>query len=467
MPANLLLMVFDTAREDALRPETAPAIGDLAGRGRWYRHAVAPAPWTLPSHGSILTGRRPSEHGITGASVMQAGGPRSTRPIIEGLADGWLPEHLRRAGYATFGCSANPWIGPALGFNHGFEAFHESWRHAKLPKLGSPLEVRTGNDSSLGRYAKAARVHARRIAGRGDGGAEFSLAALERFLDGNANRRPFFAFLNLMEPHAPYVPPASFGAGGRRRLEGLSAVRRWTADRMILFSLGRDEISAADLALLREMYEGELRYCDRVLARTLDALEARGVLDETVIAVTSDHGESLGEHHKLSHVLSMHEPLLHVPLVVAGPGVPPGSEDAVTGLLSLAPMFAGLAADRWAPAAPESAVAEYESASNQVSAGQRIEERFGGLSEEQRAMVRSRWVAAYEDRFKYLASSEGDEALYDLAADPTETHDVRAENSAVTARLAARRGSWAGAEETPAEALDEEIVSHLQGLGYL
>jgi hypothetical protein len=82
-------------------------------------------------------------------------------------------------------------------------------------------------------------------------------------------------------------------------------------------------------------------------------------------------------------------------------------------------------------------------------------------------MVRSRWVAAYEGRFKYLASSEGEEALYDLAADPSESRDVRDQHPAVTARLAARRGAWAGAEETAAEALDEEIVSHLQGLGYL
>jgi arylsulfatase A-like enzyme len=183
--------------------------------------------------------------------------------------------------------------------------------------------------------------------------------------------------------------------------------------------------------------------------------------------VTSDHGESLGEHHKLSHVLSMHEPLLHVPLALAGPGVPKGLDDAVTGLLTLAPMLRGLAEDRWVDPDPARAVAEYESASNQVSAGERIEERFGGLTDDQRAMVRARWVAAYEGRFKYLTSSEGEEALYDLAADPQESVDVRREHPDVTARLAARRGAWTGADNVPAEALDEEIVSHLQGLGYL
>ncbi|MCA1726872.1 MAG: sulfatase-like hydrolase/transferase [Actinobacteria bacterium] len=295
--------------------------------------------------------------------------------------------------------------------------------------------------------------------------AEYTLDAFGSFLDGN--RRPFFGFMNMMEPHAPYVPPAGFGAGGRRRLEALRAVRRWTADRMILFSLGRDEISADDLQLLSEMYAAELSYCDRVLARVLESLDQRGLLDDTVIAVTSDHGESLGEHHKLSHVLSMHEPLLHVPLAVSGPGVPPGTHDGVMGLLSLAPMLRGLAAERWAEPDPQLAIAEYESASNQVSAGERIEERFGGLTDEQRVMVRARWVAAYEGRFKYLASSEGEEALYDLDADPAESRDVRERHPDVAARAAARRGRWAGAEDVPAEALDEEIVSHLQGLGYL
>ena len=112
-------------------------------------------------------------------------------------------------------------------------------------------------------------------------------------------------------------------------------------------------------------------------------------------------------------------------------------------------------------------MAEYESASNQVSAGERIEERFGGLTEDQRAMVRSRWVAAYEGRFKYLASSEGEEALYDLAADPR-SPTTCAPSIPRSPRVWPRAADPGPAPRTsPAEALDEEIVSHLQGLGYL
>src|SRR5439155_20026398 len=143
------------------------------------------------------------------------------------LADRWLPDVLRRKGYSTFAASANPWVGDAMGLTLGFETVFESWKVASLPKLGDPLRRGRGR-SGVGRWARAAVVYGRRAAGVGDGGAAASLDAFDSWL--REARRPFFAFFNVMEAHAPYAPPRAHRRGNV--LAGLRAVRSWNAERM-------------------------------------------------------------------------------------------------------------------------------------------------------------------------------------------------------------------------------------------
>jgi arylsulfatase A-like enzyme len=455
---NVVLVVLDTARADAVGAGHDTAFAQLARAGRRFHHAIAPAPWTLPSHASILSGMRPSQHGVTGAAVMTPEGPRSPGPRIEALPS-WLPETLRSSGFATFCASGNPWIGRATGLTHGFETVFEAWRTASLPKLADPLAAGGGSAGT----ARKAAVYARRAIGLGDGGAAASLSVFRSFLDGRGDR-PFFGFFNVMEPHAPYAPPR--GHGVRRSVAALRAVRRWNADRMLRYCTGREEIDDDELALLREQYRGEISYTDAWLGRLLGVLDGAGLLDDTVVAVTADHGENLGEHHLLSHVMSMHETLLHVPLAISGPGVPVGDEAAPVGLTALPSTLLAALEGRWQdPAAHgETAVAEYESAAAQVSGARRLDEQ---VPPELRERLRARWVAAYEGSLKYTASSEGAERLVDLAADPVEERDVSADHPEPFTRLRATRGAWAGDLEAGDEVLDAEITAHLEGLGYL
>ena len=459
---NVVLVVLDTARADAVGAGHDTAFAQLGRAGRRFHHAVAPAPWTLPSHASILSGLRPSEHGVTGAAVMTDAGPRSPRPRVEALADRWFPEILRRRGYATFCATGNPWVGPATGLTIGFDTVFEAWRTASLPKLADPLGTSGTSASAL----RKAKVYARRALGLGDGGAAASLSVFGSFLDGRGGR-PFLAFFNVTEPHAPYAPPR-----GHRRAPSLAAlrvVRRWNADRMLRYNTGREEIADGDLALLRSQYGGEISYTDAWLARLLDRLDDAGLAQDTVVAVTADHGENLGEHHLLSHVMSMHETLLHVPLVLAGPGVPAGEERAPVGLTALPGTLLAALEGRWqdpaavAAGAP-AAVAEYESAAAQVSGARRLDEQ---VPAELRDRLRSRWVAAYAGTLKYTASSDGVERLVDLRSDPDEEHDVSSAHPESFARLREVRGTWAGDLETDGEVLDAEIAAHLEGLGYL
>jgi arylsulfatase A-like enzyme len=467
---NLVLVVLDTARADLVGAHRDSAFSQLGRGGRRFLHAVAPAPWTLPSHVSILSGLRPSEHGVTGAAVATPAGPRSPRSAIEALTP-WLPETLRRRGYATFCASGNPWVGAATGLTFGFDTVFEAWRGAPLPKLPDPLAV----EGRTRRVTEKAAIYVRRAAGAGDGGAEASLRVFGSFLDGR-DRRPFFAFFNVMEPHWPYAPPRGHAdaLGLTGRLAGLRAVRRWNAERMLRFCVGREEITDRDVQLLRSLYGGEIRYADAWLARLIETLSASGRFEDTVVAVTADHGENLGEHHRLSHVLSMHETLLHVPLAIAGPGVVRGEEPEPVGLTALHGTLVSALDGRWQdPAAAGVPAAEYESAAAQVSGARRLEDRVppqdaGGF----RSDLGARWFAAYEGSLKYTATSAGHERLVDLEADPGEARDVAREHPDAFVRLrAARGGAWAGDASASAggieAGLDAEITSHLEGLGYL
>ena len=459
---NLVLVVLDTARADLVGTGHDTAFAQLGRRGRRFAHAVAPAPWTLPSHVSLLSGLRPSAHGVTGAAVAMPNGPRSPAPLIRALPF-WLPEVLRRRGSATFLASGNAWVGRATGLAHGFETVLEAWRVAALPKIADPLDA----DRRRSAPDRAA-IYARRALGLGDGGARASLGVFRSFLDGRGGR-PFFACFNVMEPHWPYAPPRGLrdGPGAAGRIAGLGAVRRWNAERMLRYCTGREEIDPNDLRHLRAMYAGEVRYTDTWLADLLDTLERARLLEDSVVAVTADHGENLGEHHRLSHVLSMHETLLHVPLAIAGPAVPTGEERAPVGLTALPETLLGALAGRWVdPAAAGVAVAEYESAAAQVSGARRLGDRVPDALREE---LRARWVAGYEGDWKYTATSDGRERLVDLSDDPREERDLAAGPPDVVRRLRAVRGTWAGDAPPagPEADLDAEITSHLEGLGYL
>ena len=243
---NVALVVLDTARADAVGAGHDTAFAQLGRAGRRFHHAVAPAPWTLPSHASILSGLRPSEHGVTGSAIMTDAGPRSPRPRVEALADSWLPEIMRRKGYVTFCATGNPWVGPATGLTFGFDTIFEAWRTAPLPKLADPL----GTDCVGVRRPEGAGIRTAGV-GLGDGGAAASLSVFGSFLDGRGGR-PFLAFFNVMEPHAPYAPPR--GHRSAPSLAALRVVRRWNADRMLRYNTGREGIPDDDLALLRSQY---------------------------------------------------------------------------------------------------------------------------------------------------------------------------------------------------------------------
>jgi len=292
---NVLLIILDTVRGANLslygypRP-TTPALERWGAAGVTFDRALATAPWTLPSHGTLFTGRLGSE---LGGDWL--------RPVRIGQAS--LAQLFYRRGYATAGFVGNlVYASYESGLTPGFIRYEDypiSW-HQVL--LHSPL-VQTGLARALGqsRGLRDAWRALRRLdlqikrrpasEYKAAGGITDAFLAWQRETAG----RPFFAFLNYFDAHDPHRAPADLLA----RFAGTG-----TAE---------------------DRYDAAIAYLDRELDRLFAELARRGVLDRTIVVVTSDHGEQFGEHGLRGHANSLYLPVLEVPLMLRYPArVPAG-----------------------------------------------------------------------------------------------------------------------------------------------
>ena len=460
---NVVLVVLDTARADHFGPWGAkaptPAFDAFAEGGAVAPNVVATSPWTVPSHASMFSGLLPFEHGLTGAAAQTSDGRvASLAPAVDALAaqGRWLPQVMRDAGYSTIGVSANVWITPQLGFDRGFDRFTPVGMARVAPRGGAALGVtHAGRLGAMRRRAKRAVRYLRDARHGRDFGAAQALPRLSQEL--RVAERPFFCFVNLMEAHAPYLPPSMHNPLSlARRIRAPALLHRYLADEAVLrYNIGASEVPDSALATFRDLYRGEIAYLDAALESLLGMLADER--DDTLVIVTADHGEHLGEGHLLGHQLSVARPLVHVPLVVRGPGVDAASiEDApVRSLASLPGLIATSAGlgDVFAVPDPAIAVTQYEGGANHVRRAASIEQ---GLSEAQRIALRTPIVSATDGRTTVTRSEsigervEGPEAaaaalrshLDGLPAAPTD------------------RGAVSPTEES-------EIEDRLRDLGYL
>ncbi|MGD8278839.1 MAG: sulfatase [Gemmatimonadota bacterium] len=295
---NVLLIVLDVVRSVDMslygyeRP-TTPFLERWALGGVTFDRAIAPSPWTLPSHAALFSG-------IVHRPASWQSPVRWRGPVLAGALD--------RLGYATGGFMANLYYGGEyFGLQRGF-AHYESF----------PRDLNV-----LLQSAWVTRRLSRRVRNRRDTGPRrpiYKTAGdvnddLLDWLDGSGrdSRRPFFAFLNYIDAHEPYTPPAPFD----HRFAGAGAA--------VGLAAPGHSYDAAEVADLRASYDGSIAYEDSELERLFGQLEERGLLDNTLVIVTADHGEEFLEHGVMGHSHSLFFPALHVPLVIRQPGhVPEG-----------------------------------------------------------------------------------------------------------------------------------------------
>jgi arylsulfatase A-like enzyme len=322
-----------------------------------------------------------------------------------------------------------------------------------------------------------------------DGAAEAERALVEWIAEVEPGR-PFFWFVNLMECHSPYLPPRPYNdLGSLDRLRaGLEAQRHLTLDAIWRTCLGVAQVPDAALERMRHLYTRSIRYMDDWLGRVLERLETRGALADTMVLVTSDHGENFGDGGLIAHGFSLDDRLLHVPLVATGPGSE-ALPDRLVSLGELPRMLAGVAGipdhpwddDDLPPAGI--AVAQLNPPLDPENPDLKTMQREWGLERTGIDRLTARFECATDGRLK-LVRGEGRELLYDLEADPLELapHPVEGSRTTSTASSTAiaalrraidhpaarpRSGADAEAVQTPTDEETAAIEERMRLLGYL
>jgi arylsulfatase A-like enzyme len=377
-PLNVVLITIDTLRADHLgaygyRKPTSPRIDALAGSGALFERAYTFWPKTRGSFVMMMTGRRPPVNGYS-----------KTHPILVDF-NPTLASVLKGAGYETRALVDNPNVAARYGYAKGFDRYRETWEEKALAT----------------EMARTQAITAEAVA----------------FLRDRKSEAPFLLWLHYVNPHAPYTPPPPYDtvfmdarASSSPRLPVVPGFhggipRRWAVP-------GRDR-----LGYYIAQYDGEIASVDQEVGAVIDVIASAGLSGETVVALTSDHGESLGEHdYYFDHGEDLFEPSMAIPLVLAIPGARPGVRSrALASTLDLVPTLLDLLKVSYPPdLAGVSLLAE---ANGQGSAA--ATRQFG---QNERNLT-----ATWDERYRLVASASdaGPKlALYDRVADPGETRDV-------------------------------------------
>lgn len=455
---DVVFVVLDSVRASRVGAygyplATTPTFDTLAAQGVRFADATAPSTWSLPSHASMFTGAFASVHGAHDESRVL----RADRPT--------LAQRLAEAGYETRCYTANPHISAGFGLTRGFASTDEGWREAGLLRdflLPFRLLNRLGWASADKGGAAVVDHFAAWLATRPAGGP------------------PAFVFLNFLEAHFPFhqVPQPFLGRFTQRPRAELIAAGNAAMAELFGNKVSPEDVAAAAPAV-QEMYDAGVAYSDHLLARVVQALEARGTLDNTVLVLVSDHGELLGERGRFGHGPSLAQPDLHVPLALRWPGQLPAGV-VIAEPVSTTAVFATVL-DLVGLDAPTAQVASLRPLLEGRPGGQPvIAERhvteLGQADGDPLSNPDWRYRVYRSGPLKLVLSTGRGPQLYDLQADPHEERDLSAADAPTLARLQDELRAWEAAlglpaldaaVEAAAPTVDPAAQERLRALGYL
>ncbi|MBK8899821.1 MAG: sulfatase [Anaerolineaceae bacterium] len=463
---NIILIVLDAARADhfsgyGYRVPTTPNIDRFAAEGVLYEQAISAAVWTVPSHASLFTGMYLSGHGLRGRNLK-------LRTDIHTLAS-----FLSAEGYRTAAITANALIGKATGLSRGFS------------KLLDVRNVMQGDQ--LPRWQQLCNRLYRQLyyGGRPTESAWFDSGAwrvnfeIKRWLDARrSDTRPFFLFANYMETHLRYDPPRSF----RRRFLTAAQEARWQEvnQNAWRFMSGELTVTEDDWDILTALYDAELAYVDMRLGQLYHHLAQTGLLDDTIVIITSDHGENLGDHGLMDHQYCVYDTLIRVPLVIRCPDHFPAGhrEKGLVQTVDLFPTIAKLLEQHENPALGQLQgqsllPADLGRDGRSFTITEYLAPQLHSFRRESIAVNKkftSKLRAIRTPTYKYIWSSAGDHELYNLADDSGEQHNLITQERETAVAMAQQLDNWLAAHthaSVDEAAMDEMIVSRLEALGYI
>jgi len=443
---NVVFIVIDTLRADHLsaygyHKKTSPYMDNIAKEALLFEHFYATSCWTLPSHASLFTGLYPLEAGATSETLLLP------------MSNNTLAEVLQQNGYQTFAYVCNSWLAKDRGFGQGFTEYNQMWQkqhHHAYATSHQQLE-----DASIDKMLKQ--------------------------IDQLSDEAPFFMFANLNGVHLPYKPPeANFDKFVSEtylpeNIHRCSGVTSWWAH-----LTGHLELSAQDYQILSDLYDAEINYIDHQVGQIYQKLRDKNLLDNTLFVITSDHGENLGEHGRIDHMMSMYDTTLHVPLIVKLPkGRRPGDKvSALVSMVDLAPAVLAtchIESDRFPQ--PDNIFSPDTKIKNMIFASN--EKPVTGI-----ALLKSRYPEYDANKIdyklrairtkpnKFIWNVGRDLELYDMTKDKDELVNIANRESQKAKKMQQILKGWTqqlptDGKTTTYQSKDAESLKRLKALGYI
>jgi arylsulfatase A-like enzyme len=437
-PPNIVLITASGIRADHLgvygyEPAVSPNLDALAARGVRFEQAIAPGSWSRPSTAALLTSLYPGALGYhRDATGVLSPAPDSMRTT--------LAEALQATGYHTGAILASVWFN-ADGFAQGFDTFDAARDQApydRTPMRGRMLGwlLGCGKDTTACRLYLQGRDSVMGAGLMADQGDEAINTRAARFLDQHAGE-PFFLWINYDDALPPYSEveplkpiaedPLGNSVGLLARLDYWALGAPFTA---------RETLLPLDAAGLTSLYDGEVQHVDGLVGALLVMLDEHGLTDRTVVVVASDHGQELGDHGGYTYGHTLYDEVVRVPIIVAGPGVAAVGQavDTPVSLIDLAPTLAEMAGTVLSGEAQGISLVP-------ALQGQALDERpvfseaLYRVPFDQQAIRSGGYKLIYRE-------SDVQVELYDLQADPAESHDLAAERPDVADALRNDLQQW-------------------------
>jgi arylsulfatase A-like enzyme len=446
---HIILIILDTVRADHMRyygysRDTMPALERWARGGLIAKRAVSPAGWTSPAHASIFSGRTVSEHGIHHVSSHGTGvdAPFVT-PAFEGIP--WLPDVLRDEGYHCLAVSANDLaLRPEItGFDRVIVPRRAGWHSSSLAARADGVSRLTRRISERMGW-RMPYVDARGI-------VDIAMRAVPR------DDRPLFLFVNFLDAHGPYNPPAP--ALKELGVQPGHIFSRYMLHRKITWLW--DSLPEGKAQYVADLYDGELRWVDMNLELLLRWIDER-YGEDAVVIVTSDHGEELGEEGRVGHEYGLSQGMIHVPLFARGPGLGGGELGDVVSFRSLFGFICS-----WAKGGSPGVEELVE-----VDERGLVSERYPSTDSERvlGSGYEHPWVSVIEGKYKAVGPSEREFELYDIEAMGFDCEVVASDSLLESALRAWIDEYWEEFQDQRVdggEALLARDVEVLRSLGYL
>ncbi|HIF99166.1 MAG TPA: DUF4976 domain-containing protein [Myxococcales bacterium] len=463
-PEIIILISLDTLRANHLglygydRP-TSPVLDAFAAQGTVFEDASSTTPWTLPAHASILTGLYPLSHRVL---TFDTALPPEVPTVAQALSS---------AGYQTAAVVNSAWLSKErYGLTRDFEKY---------------LFV----DDTQDRRAPNSWI---------------TDQAVQWLLE--PGMRPIFLFVHYYDVHSDYASLPQYERIFATPYTGIADGTGWQLARAsfeddyvemchenydpkkcrigtpenylaIDSSVGKIHFDDKDLRHIEELYDAGIRQLDNELGRFFSLLKANGILDESLIVITSDHGEEFLDHGRMDHFLTMYQEVIHVPMIMRGPGVPPGLRvktpvslvDIAPTLLAFANLETSLSTDGHdlSPLLRGEAPPAFTNRPiyGEASGGLTYELMMEGIYPVYRSLRRGQYKLIFN-------SKDEDWALYDLENDPQEAHNLASKKPALVAEITAEmRARYADFDPSPAPEdrveLDADELERLRALGYV